>query len=351
MAQAREAKPAMAKTRVMCSTHFVKKKDEPRPMPKRIGRYRILREIGRGGMGIVYEATDSQLDRRLAIKTMTLAREGDEISTRRFLLEARSTASINSAHVVTIHDFGMTEEGMMYIVMELLLGKSLLSLTQERKPIFYERSRKICSQIAIALGASHRAGFIHRDLKPSNVMLIDQDGDKDFVKLLDFGVVRRLNMDFGVTRVGALVGTPEFISPEVVRGDPADRRSDVYSLGVLLYRMVTGSRLFPKEPVEIPGFHHMHSVPQPPRDRAPGVEIPWALQKVILKCLEKDRAKRFASMTEMHQALEDCKQLRPRPTDFDAPSPVDLPIVDGETTGTRGKRVFRGLGDSPEVTK
>jgi serine/threonine-protein kinase len=361
----------------MVSSHIAMdtRKPKNKDLPRRIGRYRILRELGHGGMGVVYEASDSQLDRRVAIKTMSAAREGDDISTRRFLLEARASARIPSSHIVNIYDFGVSQNGAMYIVMELLDGTSLLDLTRKGRPINGERARGIGEQLATALGAAHDAGIIHRDLKPSNVMLVERDGDPDYVKLLDFGVAKRTDTTLGVTRVGAVVGTPEFISPEQVRGDWVDGRSDVYSLGVLLYRMITGTRLFPKEPVEIPGFHHLHTPVEPPSKRAPEAAIPHALESVVLRCLRKEPEDRFQSMAELRQALEDCKQTRPAPVVFGARAPQDeLELdVDGllegrafvaapaggtfgeprdDTVEFSGSWVFRKLGERPtaEVT-
>jgi len=255
-------------------------------------------------MGVVYQATDLKLDRSVAIKMIRSVtddpRQQQEL-TERFFREARVCARIQSSHVVNVFEFGVTDTDEMFIAMEHLVGESLKERISRLEKIPVPTAVIIGAQICLALEAAHAIGVIHRDLKPGNIFLISHDGNPDFVKVLDFGVAKLLDGE-DLTRTGMMIGTVDYIAPEQVLGREITPRADIYSLGVLLYRIITGTRMF-LEPATIPGFHNVNTRPDPIRLRAPDVDLPKGLEEVIFRCLEKDPAKRYPSMSALREAL------------------------------------------------
>jgi serine/threonine protein kinase len=209
----------------------------PQTTPIRIGKYDVLDILGRGGMGIVYRARDSRIGRNVAIKTLTEGFSGNEEMLKRFYQEAGHTGNLRHPNIVIIYDFG-DENGLPYIVMEYLDGDPLDQLIREKIPLHLSVKLEIIEQVCLALSYAHAQGMIHRDVKPANV-IVQQDG---LAKLLDFGIARadEDRVDGGMTRTGTLVGTPAYMAPERLEGIKFDGRSDIFSVGVVLYQLLTG---------------------------------------------------------------------------------------------------------------
>jgi serine/threonine protein kinase len=270
------------------------------------GRYRLLHTIGVGGMATVYLGEQVTIGKRFAVKVMHSAQLQHAESVERFLREARAVSKIHHEHVIEVVDFGRVAEGV-YMVMELLVGEDLCSCLARERRIAWPRARKIILQICGALTAAHAAGVIHRDLKPENCFLVERSGDRDFVKILDFGIakVRSASIDGrALTEMGMVFGTPAYMSPEQADGQEVDARSDVYALGVVMFEMLTGRPPFVADTPM--GFlkQQMFDAPPSPRQIAPEAEIPLEVEAVLLKALQKDPALRFQSMAAVAEAIE-----------------------------------------------
>ena len=271
-----------------------------------VGNYRLVTEIGSGGMGTVYYAEHTVIGRRAAIKVLhpEIARDAKAVS--RFLTEARAANEIRHPNVVEITDIGQQGD-LHYIVMSFLEGETL-GERLERSPVMDEPSTiRIARQVASALGAAHEAGIVHRDLKPENIFLMNHPEFPDYVKVLDFGIAKLVNPDpeaAGRTSLGTAVGTPKYMSPEQCRGDASlDHHSDIYSLGVVLYEMLTGGLPFPGPAPGDIMVAHVVEAPTPPIEKNP--KLSARLNALVLKALAKKPAERFASMRELRQALEE----------------------------------------------
>jgi putative nucleotidyltransferase with HDIG domain len=271
-----------------------------------VGAYRLVTEIGSGGMGTVYYAEHTVIGRRSAIKVLhpEIARDAKAVS--RFLTEARAANEIRHPNVVEITDIGQQGD-LHYIVMSFLEGETL-GERLERQPVMDEPSTiRIARQVASALGAAHEAGIVHRDLKPENIFLMNHPEFPDYVKVLDFGIAKLVHPDpeaAGRTGLGTAVGTPKYMSPEQCRGDGnLDHRSDIYSLGVVLYEMLTGGLPFPGPAPGDIMIAHVVEPPPPPIEKNP--KLSARLNAVVLRALEKKPEARFPSMRELRQALEE----------------------------------------------
>jgi len=258
------------------------------------GRYRIVRKLGTGGMANVYLAEDEVLGRRVAIKILDDRHAGDDQFIERFRREAKNAASLSHPNIVSIYDRGEAE-GTYYIAMEYLDGRSLKELIVARGPAPVHLAVDYARQILAAVRFAHRHGIVHRDIKPHNV-LVDGEGR---LKVTDFGIARA-----GVsqmTEAGSIIGTAQYLSPEQARGAPVDQTSDLYSLGVVLYELLTGAVPFSGDtPVEI-AMKHLSSVPEPPSSKR--AEIPRDLDLVVLRALAKDPSERYHSAEEMDADL------------------------------------------------
>jgi eukaryotic-like serine/threonine-protein kinase len=259
------------------------------------GRYRIVRKLGSGGMADVYLAEDEELGRRIAIKILNDRHANDESFVERFRREAKNAAGLSHPNIVSIYDRGEAE-GTYYIAMEYLDGRSLKELVVARGPLPIPDAIDATRQVLAALRFAHRKGVVHRDIKPHNVMA-DADGR---LKVTDFGIARA-----GVsqmTEAGSIIGTAQYLSPEQARGAPVDQRSDLYSVGVVLYEMLTGTTPFSGEsPVEI-AMKHLSDPPRPPSvERS---DIPPDLDMIVLRALAKDPDDRFQTAEEMDAELE-----------------------------------------------
>ena len=279
-------------------------------------RYRIVSRIGVGGMGAVYRAEHTMMRRDLAIKVLLPELSGKEEFARRFEREAESASRLDHPNIITVTDFGRTAEGSLFLAMEFLAGTSL-SAAISGGPMPVPRALAIIRQILRALDHAHAAGVVHRDLKPENIMLVERDGNREVVKILDFGIAKVTEPQSGreaLTQAGVIFGTPEYLSPEQALGEPVDARADIYAAGVILFEMLAGRRPFESEDkVKIISMHLAHA---PPRIREvnPAVEVPIPIEQAVLQAMEKSRDNRFSSAVAFLQALEDAEApLDPAP--------------------------------------
>ena len=259
------------------------------------GRYQVVRKLGSGGMANVYLAEDQELGRRVAIKILNDRHAGDEQFVERFRREAKNAAALSHPNIVSIYDRGEAE-GTYYIAMEFLDGRSLKELIVQRGPAPITVAVEYARQILSALRFAHRHGIVHRDIKPHNV-LVDAEGR---VKVTDFGIARAGTSQ--MTEAGSIVGTAQYLSPEQARGTEVDQRSDLYSLGIVLYELLTGTLPFNGDtPVEI-AMKHLSTVPESPSARRP--EVPRELDLIVTRALAKDPADRYQNAEEMDADLE-----------------------------------------------
>jgi serine/threonine protein kinase len=267
---------------------------------QQIGRYRILGELGRGAMGVVYRAKDPALDREVALKTINLADDAEErvAYEKRFFQEAKAAGKLTHPHIVTTYDFG-EEEGVAYMAMELLDGTELRERLREGALPATE-AVDIARQVADALAFAHERGVVHRDVKPGNIMLLARGQ----AKIMDFGIARmRTTADFK-TSTGMVLGTPKYMSPEQIAGLPVDNRSDIFSLGVVLYEMLTGVRLFAGDDVTQITHNVQSTEHEPPTRLNP--ELPAMLDFIVARALKKDAAVRYQDAYELAADLATC---------------------------------------------
>jgi serine/threonine protein kinase len=277
-----------------------------------LDRVRIVRPIARGGMGKVYLGEQTRMKRRCAVKVLDrrLAAGAEAAEyTRRFLLEASIASKLTHPHVVTVFDYGETPDGC-FIAMEYLEGRSLADDLNKGGRLVPERAVHIAKQVARALREAHALGVVHRDIKPGNIFLLKQDDDADFVKVLDFGLVheskatesRSESRDYAST--DAIMGSPRYMAPEQVQGKEVDGRADVYSLGIVLYAMLTGQTPFERR-TELATMMAQVSDPPPALGTiAPGLVLPEGLEAVVMRCLAKNPDERWASMEDLVAGLQ-----------------------------------------------
>ena len=274
--------------------------------PKQIARYRIRGELGRGAMGVVYRAEDPALDRVVALKTIVLAddAEGREDYHKRFFLEAKAAGKLTHPNIVTTYDFG-EEDGVAYMAMELLEGTELRERLKGGA-LPPAEALGIAMQIAQGLAFAHERGVVHRDVKPANIMLLERGQ----AKIMDFGIARVRAADHK-TSTGMVLGTPKYMSPEQIAGVPVDHRSDIFSLGIVLYEMVTGLRLFAGDDVAQIAHNVTQVDPEPPTRLDPS--LPAMLDFVVARALKKDPAVRYQDAHELAADLATCvAELRTR---------------------------------------
>ncbi len=270
------------------------------------GRYRLREKLGEGGMGTVYKVEHVRMGKVLALKVLRPELGMDRQLTARFQQEARVVSRLSHPNTIQVFDFGELDDGALYIAMEYLPGRDLAWMLRTHGPFAEDKGLAIGSQVLAALQEAHEKGIIHRDVKPANVMLIRQKDRDDLVKVLDFGIAK-LNEGEGrkhITGVADFVGTPAYTSPEQARGEPLDARSDVYSVGALLFELVTGRPLFTGPTLMSVVNQQLESPPPRIADVAPGRAVRPAFEALLRRALEKPREKRFASAEDMRAALE-----------------------------------------------
>jgi serine/threonine protein kinase len=287
-----------------------------------LGRYKLLRELGRGAMGVVFLAEDDSLQRQVAIKTLLVpGREGVEGEHReaRFRQEAKAAGGLNHPNVITIHDLGREGE-WLYIAMELLEGVELRDRMLQG-PIALEEALHIAAQVASGLAAAHARGIVHRDVKPGNIMLLAGG----HVKIMDFGIARMQTSDVR-TVSGTMMGSPKYMSPEQVGGHSIDHRSDIFSLGSVLYEMVVGAPAFAGSNLGQLLTAILHTTPMPASQARPGV--PASVEIVIARAMQKNPQQRYQDAAEMAQDLVQCRNalLRGGPS---TAADLDLLIASG----------------------
>ncbi len=274
------------------------------------GRFRVLRLVARGGMGRIYEAEQMPLGRRVALKVMDLsyAEELDPDFQKRFFLEASTCARLSHPNTIRVFDYGSADPDTYYIVMEFIEGQTLLKTINDEAPLHPLRVVQIARQICGSLAEAHGQGVIHRDLKPSNVLLRSHGETKDFVKVLDFGLVKLIREgEAEITKSGLFLGSPNYMSPEQIRSNRIDQRADIYSLGVLLYMCVTAQSPFKRNTSVNVLLAQLEDDPPPFSRFLPDGALPQSLEWIVLTCLEKDPAARFASVEELNRALKACE--------------------------------------------
>jgi serine/threonine-protein kinase len=278
--------------------------------PAQLGRYVIQSEIGRGAMGVVYKALDSVLERAVAVKTVnvTLEREHAEGYEKRFYQEARAAGSLNHPNIVTIHDVGKSGN-VVFMAMEYIEGVELRTLIGEGRPLRVPQAISIAAQVAEGLAFAHQRGVVHRDIKPANIMVVANGP----VKITDFGIAR-MRGSGDLTQTGTLLGSPKYMSPEQVIGKRADHRSDVFSLGVILYEMLIGAAPFNGENVTALMYQIVNFVP--PAPSAVNEAVPELLDYIVAKSIAKPLEERYPDAAELARDLRECERQ------LAAPSPV-----------------------------
>jgi serine/threonine protein kinase len=275
------------------------------------GRYLIERKIGEGGMGVVYAARHLVIERPLAIKVLKREVARDQSTIKRFVQEAKAASRIGHPHIVDVTDFGTTPDGLTYSVMEYVDGSTLSSAIKLSAPLPLERILPVAAQIAQALGAAHDKGIVHRDLKPENIFLINRDGRRDFVKIVDFGIAKVTPIDNApvegprLTRAGAVFGTPEYMAPEQAAGrSDTDGRVDVYALGTIMYEMLTGRVPHKSESMVRTLAMQMLDPIEPPSRIRPDLPIAPEVEAVVMRALAKKREQRYQTMSELYDAIK-----------------------------------------------
>jgi len=256
------------------------------------GRFEVRELIGHGGFGAVYLARQTSVDRLVVLKVLRSDLVRKKSMAKRFLLEAKATSRLTNPHTVTIFDYGKTDDGLLYIAMEYLRGRTLLAKIEEEGRLSVDETIRIACEMAESLAEAHSHQIVHRDLKPENVLLVETPTEKDFVKVLDFGIAhaRPISGDMTMTRTGQLSGTPPYMSPEIIRGKTIDARADVYSMAIMIYQMLSGRCPFRGDtPFDI---FMKHVQEKPPTLKEMGVNVSPALRGFLDRCLAKDAKKR-----------------------------------------------------------
>src|SRR5580692_9607736 len=263
------------------------------------GRYKIVKLLGEGGMGAVYlgEQNIGGTLRKVAIKTLHQHLSSDPKILQRFERECATVAELQHPNTIQLYDFGKTDDGILYMVMEFVQGESLAAVLEKQGSLEPGRALRILQQICDALGEAHALGIVHRDLKPDNIVLTERA--KDWVKVLDFGIAKRSEApdkaEQKLTQQGTVLGTPPYMSPEQFTGKTIDARSDIYSIGIMAYEMLAGTLPFSASTPWEWASQHMTVVPQPPGASASGMPLPATMTQAIMRALEKDPEQRFSS--------------------------------------------------------
>ena len=280
-------------------------------------RYKLQRWLGEGGMGVVYEAEHIDIERRVALKILRAELSQRSDTAQVFRDEARAATRAGSKNIVEIFDFGELPDGRLFFCMELLSGTDLASQLNELEP---PRMVAILRQVCKGLGAAHRAGIVHRDIKPENIILVQHEGRRDMVKIVDFGVAAMMT---GQSQGGPIAGTPQYMAPEQINGADFDGRLDMYALGCVMYEMLAGNPPFPDENLADVLLAHINRPAPRPSEAKPDRSVPKALEDVVMRCLEKDPQARYKDMADLEAALCEAQIAAGLVTEWD-----DLPLPD-----------------------
>jgi serine/threonine protein kinase len=299
------------------------------------GRYRLNKKLGEGGMGAVYKAEQISLKRACAVKLLRPEVAGSQMLLRRFNAEAELVAKLSHPNTVNIYDFGQDSDGTLFIAMEYIEGKSLRDVIHQEAPIPLPRALKIAAQIAASLVDAHSHSIVHRDLKPDNVMLQERGRQKDVVRVLDFGIAKlrdeNRQSQLAMTQAGDMLGTPQYMSPEQIRGEKIDGRTDIYSLGGLLYEMVTGRLPFEAPTVMALLSKHLLETIVPPSQRRPDLNLPPAIDHLILGAMAKNAAERPPTMEVFGEQI----------AALQAQFPADTAVVTAQATAQQAAQMTR----------
>jgi serine/threonine-protein kinase len=273
------------------------------------GQFRIVEKIGKGGMGSVYKAEQPDMNRYVAIKILHSRYLSRTDLVSRFRREARAMSQLSHPNTARVYLYGQLDDGACYFVMEHLVGRNLAQLVRAEGAMDPVRAMRIMIQVCGALEEAHQVGIVHRDLKPENIFVTSQGGIQDYPKVLDFGLAKVGERQMSphsmvLTQQGMVFGTPEFMSPEQARGKTLDARSDIYSLGIILYELLTGKLPFEaKQPIEYIQLH-VTATPMPLSERRQGATFPAGLEEIVMKALAKEPEDRYATAAEFGSALE-----------------------------------------------
>ena len=290
-------------------------------MLTQVGKYQIVEKVGVGGFGTVYKGRDPFIKRNVAIKT---CQSDEEEIRKRFFREAEFAGNLHHRNVTTIYDFGVTDDGTPYIVQEFLTGDDLDKVIKKHAPMSLQRKIDILVDVCEGLGYAHAAGIIHRDIKPSNIRILD-DGS---VKIMDFGIAKSMVSPSTLTQTGITLGTASYLAPEQIRGETLDARTDIFSLGVLAYELLTGQKPFTGDHISTVLYKIMNEIPPRPGDVDPA--IPRPLEAAVAKALEKDRNLRYATCAELKADL--AASLRSAPLETITRPTAIHPVSDTEKT-------------------
>ncbi len=266
-------------------------------------RYLIVSLIGSGGMGNVYLAEHILLKKKVAIKILHFELSKNKDTLERFKREAIAASNIGQSNIVDVTDFGYTEQGNAFFVMEYVEGESLADIIKKRAPLPLHHVVAITAQIALALYSAHSKGIVHRDMKPENILITSKDEISPFVKIVDFGISKIIGTSVTarkertLTKAGAIFGTPEYMSPEQAGGQQVDTRTDIYSLGIMMYEMLTGKLPFTDQNYMKVLHKHQYEIPDLPSSKKPSV--PSEMDAIVMRCLEKNAANRYQTMLEL----------------------------------------------------
>ncbi|HEX7529422.1 MAG TPA: serine/threonine-protein kinase, partial [Thermoanaerobaculia bacterium] len=276
--------------------------------PEQIGRYVILRTLGRGAMGIVYLARDPQIERELALKTIRFDTAeksfGADEAKARFLKEARISGRLQHPHIVTVFDVG-EDQGTLYLAMELVQGGSFSQRLSDPAGFAMRDRIRVVAEVAEALAHAHERGVLHRDVKPANILLSPTLS----AKVTDFGIGKLLTGDTELTSTGQMVGSPAYMSPEQIKGEKRDARTDIVSLGIVLYQALTLRKPFPADTLTTLVYQILHE--EPPDPSLVSSDVPEGMREIIQKCLAKDRANRYADAGELADDLREALGFSP----------------------------------------
>lgn len=274
------------------------------------GRYEIERVIARGGMAVVYLAKHIPLQRKIALKILRPPADAEDPESfeHRFKLEAQTLAQLDHPNIVTLHDYGETDDGRFYLAMEYVGGPRISQILR-KGPMTAQRALSITEQICQAIAYSHRKNIVHRDLKPSNLLIRTNEDGSEQVKVVDFGLVKLLSTDQSITRAGLIVGSPHCMAPEQVRGQEVDTRTDIYAIGVMLFRGVTGQYPIHGSNPSATMIAHINDAVPPMATVMPDLLLPQGFERMVRRCLEKDASKRYPSAEALLSDIRLCMSI------------------------------------------